>query len=126
MSRKLFQAVDTGRNLFTLLDQTPMWDWDFSSAVNVNSGLILRVHEQENLTIALINKQAGRRLKEVGRIRIEKVDHLLCHPSLGIDPWYFYYAVIEINCMNGISACEREQTNPKCIIEAHGHLLLSP
>ena len=87
---------------------------------------MLGVHRQENLTIALINKQTCRSLEEVGGVRLEKFDYLLCNPSLGIDPWGFYYIVIEINSMNGVSACEGEQTNPKCIIEAHGHLLLSP
>jgi hypothetical protein len=32
--------------------------------------------------------------------------------------------VIEIDCVNGISACEREQTNAKYVIEMHDFLLL--
>ena len=112
-----------GWYLSSLLNQVPMWRWDFSSAVNMNGWSILRVHRQENLTIALIHEQECGSLKEFGRTSIEEFNHFLCSPPPRLSLWEVYHVVIKINCVNGISACEREQTNPKNIVEAHVLLL---
>ena len=101
----------------------PVWCWDFSSAVNMNGWSILRVHGQENFTVALINEQECGSLKEFGRTSIKEFDHFLSSPSSRLNLWEIYHVVVEINCVNGISACEREQTNPKNIVEAHDLLL---
>src|SRR5579864_8797594 len=101
-----------------------MWGGDFSSAVNMNGGLIFRVHGKENLTMGFINKQGCRSLQQWRRVRIEELDHLLSSPSFSINPRYLYHVVVEINCVNGVSACEREQTNLKYVVEAHDLLLL--
>jgi hypothetical protein len=109
------------RSLF--LCQVSMLCRDFTSAVNVNSGPVLGIHGQENLAIALVNKQIGRNLQEMGGIRIKKFYHLLCYPSACINLWKHYHVVIEVNCVDGISACKGEQTDPQCVMEMHSLLL---